>query len=115
MAVAYQAMAPCETSAAIIPERKSYPRVRVDHRVRRGHTHLSGTLTNGGFGLTVNGSGNVVENGVVSGTGGLTKSGAGALTLAGVNTYSGASTINGGTVIVNSSSSLGANHRRTHY
>jgi autotransporter-associated beta strand protein len=38
--------------------------------------------------------------GVVSGTGTLTKSGTGVLTMSGLNTYSGATTINAGTLIV---------------
>ena len=72
-----------------------------------GTLTIGGDIVNGGFGLTVTGASNVVENGIVSGTGGLTKSGAGTLTLTGTNTYSGATTINAGTVNVNSSASLG--------
>ncbi|MEY2493084.1 MAG: hypothetical protein QOH24_2035 [Verrucomicrobiota bacterium] len=73
-----------------------------------GTLTLSGTLTNGGFALTAAGAGNIVENGVISGTGGLIKNGTGTLTLAAINTYTGANTINGGTVVVNGVSSLGA-------
>ena len=68
---------------------------------------LNGALNNGGFGLTVNGSGNTLLNGVVSGAGGLTKLGAGTLTLAGTNTYAGATTVNGGTLVATRASSLG--------
>lgn len=47
-------------------------------------------------------------SGIISGTGALTKSGTGTLTLSGSNTYTGGSTINNGTIVVNSASNLGA-------
>ncbi|MDO4550151.1 MAG: autotransporter-associated beta strand repeat-containing protein, partial [Planctomycetia bacterium] len=40
---------------------------------------------------------------VISGTGTITKSGTGTLTLSGVNTYSGPTTVHGGTLVVNGS------------
>ena len=47
-------------------------------------------------------------SGVISGAGSLTKSGSGTLNLSGANTYTGGSTINSGTVVVNNANSLGA-------
>ncbi|MEY2536981.1 MAG: fibronectin-binding autotransporter adhesin [Verrucomicrobiota bacterium] len=73
-----------------------------------GSLTLSGTLTNGGFAETFTGSGSTVVSGAISGTGGLSKIGSGLLTLSATNTYSGSTTINAGTVAINSASSLGA-------
>jgi len=73
-----------------------------------GTTTLSGPVDNDTFLLTVGGAGNTTISGIISDTGGLTKDGAGTLTLGGVNTYSGATTINAGTVALNADSTSGA-------
>jgi autotransporter-associated beta strand protein len=57
--------------------------------------------------MTVNNSAGFVINGSVGGTIGLTKAGTGTLTLAGANTYSGATTINAGTLNAGAAGSLG--------
>jgi autotransporter-associated beta strand protein len=66
----------------------------------------TGTLTIGGgvnlqgFNLTVNGTGNILSTGVVTGTGNVTVNGSGAFTLEGSasNTYSGTTFVNSGTL-----------------
>jgi autotransporter-associated beta strand protein len=72
-----------------------------------GTLTLSGAITAGANLLTVTGAGDTTFSGIVSGSAGLTKTGAGTLTVSGVNTYTGGSTINAGTVVINSASSLG--------
>ncbi|WP_246677279.1 MULTISPECIES: autotransporter-associated beta strand repeat-containing protein [unclassified Mesorhizobium] len=58
-----------------------------------------GTVDLGSNNLTVNGtSGSATYAGVITGTGGLTKLGASTQTLTGANTYSGATSIGGGTL-----------------
>ena len=46
----------------------------------------------------------------IGSTGGLTKSGPGALTLTAANTYAGATTVNGGTLVANTAAKLGNSH-----
>jgi autotransporter-associated beta strand protein len=59
----------------------------------------TGAVTNGGFLLTVGGSGNTTIGGAIgNGAGGLTKTGAGTLVLSGPNTYTGLTTVSGGTL-----------------
>ena len=53
-------------------------------------------------------NGNLVVNGDISGSGGLTKSGHYALTLAGNNTYEGLTTISTGTVVITHANALGS-------
>ena len=72
-----------------------------------GNLSLSGTLTNGGYTLTVNGTNNTTISGVISGTGSVTKSGTGILTLSGTNTYSGGSTVSAGTLAIGDNAGLG--------
>jgi fibronectin-binding autotransporter adhesin len=72
-----------------------------------GTLTLTGGIVDSGFTATFAGSGDTTSTGVISGTGALVKNGNGTLTLNATNTYSGGTTINGGTVAV-ISSGLGA-------
>jgi autotransporter-associated beta strand protein len=69
---------------------------------------LSGLLVNNGNLLTVGSPGAITltSTAVISGTGGLTVQGPGTLTLWANNTYSGPTTVNGGTLVVNGSQPL---------
>ena len=69
----------------------------------------TGAITNGGFLLTVGGSGNTSISSVIGGTGGLTKTGAGTLTLSGTNTFSGQLTVESGTLSIGSINGASAN------
>ena len=55
-------------------------------------------VTDGGFLLTLAGTGAINLNGVLSGSGGLTNGGSGVTTLSGANTYTGLTTISAGTL-----------------
>lgn len=67
---------------------------------------LSGAVDLGGATRQVTTVADVTLSGIVS-NGGLTKSGAGTLSLSGANTYAGGTTVTGGTVAALSSSALG--------
>ena len=57
---------------------------------------VSGNVADGGYLLTVAGSGSTAISGGLSGGSGLTMSSAGLLTLSGSNTYTGTTTVNNG-------------------
>ena len=70
---------------------------------------LGGNFLNGGHLVTVDGTGPTTISGILSGTGGLTKQGDGTLTLSAANTFSGALTLNAGTIALGNNSALGTN------
>ena len=59
---------------------------------------VGGTVDTGGRLLTITGAGNAAISGIISSTGSLTKTGTGLLTLSGANTYTGVTTLGGGTL-----------------
>ena len=67
-------------------------------------TFASGLAINLNAQQTWNTSANLFVNGLISGTGGITKTGAAVLTLAGAGTYSGGTSLNAGTLTVAASS-----------
>ncbi len=71
-----------------------------DSRINSDRGTLSlGAITGAGATLTLGGAGNLQIDGVIAlGTGGLVKDGAGTATLTGANTYSGLTTVAGGTL-----------------
>ena len=72
---------------------------------------LSGTagssVTLGSNTLTINGSSTTTYSGAISGTGNLVKNGSGTQTLAGATTYTGATTVNSGTLTAAAANALG--------
>ncbi|RMG33979.1 MAG: hypothetical protein D6725_15025, partial [Planctomycetota bacterium] len=68
-----------------------------------GTLNISSNVTNAGNLLTLDGAGTTTLSGVISGAGGLTKSGTGPLTLSGANTYTGTTTLTGGSLNIQGS------------
>ncbi|GHU20490.1 hypothetical protein FACS189475_09370 [Betaproteobacteria bacterium] len=69
-----------------------------------------GDVNLGGKNLTIDNStatADNIYNGVIDGTGSLTKTGAGTLILTGTNTYGGGTTVNGGTLSIGSDNNIG--------
>jgi autotransporter-associated beta strand protein len=64
---------------------------------------LSGSINTAGNALTFKGSGNVVVDGAVSGSGNVSMEGAGTLTMSGASTYAGSTMVNAGTLLVTGS------------
>ena len=67
----------------------------------------TGTIDNGGSALTLNNTAASEFSGVISGEGALLKTGADTLTLSGANNYSGATTINEGTLRLTGAGTIG--------
>ena len=72
-----------------------------------GNLVFGGNLNNGGSLLTVTSALATSINGVISGTGGLTKRGVGTLTLTGSNSLSGTVTLSAGTLLLGSDTAVG--------
>jgi autotransporter-associated beta strand protein len=72
---------------------------------RLGGGNYSANISNSGV-LIYSGTNNQILGGVISGSGALTKAGSGTLTLSNNNTYTGATTINAGTLEITSTALL---------
>jgi fibronectin-binding autotransporter adhesin len=73
-----------------------------------GTLTIAGAVGGGNTNLTIGGVGNTaISSSIATGSGTLTKSGAGALTLSANNSFTGATTINGGIVVIHADAALG--------
>ncbi|WP_296347944.1 autotransporter-associated beta strand repeat-containing protein [Reyranella sp.] len=73
-----------------------------------GLAGTGGTVALGNGALTVDQAGNTSYAGTIDGTGSLTKAGSGTLVLAGVNSYTGGTTVSGGTLQMGINGALAA-------
>jgi fibronectin-binding autotransporter adhesin len=74
-----------------------------------GTLTMSGAVTTATFTITYDGAGNITKSaGVISGTGGVTKEGAGTLTFSVAHSYTGATTINVGTLKLSIANAVGS-------
>ena len=71
-------------------------------------TPINAAIGLGANTLTVAGGGDLWFNGIVSGTGGITKNSSSAFQLFGANTYSGATLVNSGTIFARHATALGS-------
>jgi fibronectin-binding autotransporter adhesin len=71
-----------------------------------GAGSYAGNIVNSGVGFTYNSTANQTISGTVSGTGALVKDSTSTLTLSGGKSYSGATTINGGTLVLSDASNV---------
>jgi autotransporter-associated beta strand protein len=74
-----------------------------------GNLLFSGSINNFGNLLTIDGARDTTISGPISGSGGLTKNGGGILTLSGANTFTGALTLNAGTLSLNGNERINNN------
>ena len=64
-------------------------------------------ITGANFGITFNGTGNILVGGTITGSGNITKIGTGTTVLAGANTFTGAVNINQGVINIQNPAALG--------
>lgn len=67
---------------------------------------VNGDIDNGGVNLTFIGTGNSTVDGAISGTGGLNMNGTGILNLGGTNLFTGTTTVNSGTLLLNNGNAI---------
>ena len=76
---------------------------------------VSGSVANGGNTLTLAGSGNTTISGVIGGgSGGVAAAGSGLVVLAATNTYTGPTTVSGGTLTLSGTGRRRQRHQRRH-
>lgn len=78
-----------------------------------GSLNITGNITTNNNDISVDGIGKTIITGTFGGTTSLFKDGTGTLTLSGTNSYTGGTTINGGTIAISRDDNLGSTANRT--